>query len=231
MIDPAPDPAPDPSSAYCAVTPSGRSRRAWATLLIVVVVALVADLWSKTLAFERVAGDPVTVTRQLVLDAERPGHIIPRHAPVVVVPRLLEFTLVLNEGAVFGIGAGKRWFFVLFTAGAMVFVLWMFAKGTGARDWVAHTGAGLLIAGGLGNMYDRVRFACVRDFIHPLPDLRIGDWVVWPYVSNVADLWVIIGIVLLLVRLWNTPQPETKSKAPGEANPDAESRKRTPPTS
>ena len=38
----------------------------------------------------------------------KPSEQIPWHAPVVVVPKLLEFTLVANRGAVFGMGAGHR---------------------------------------------------------------------------------------------------------------------------
>ena len=32
-----------------------------------------------------------------------------------------------------GIGAGKRWSFILFTGGAIVFALWMFIAGTRPR--------------------------------------------------------------------------------------------------
>lgn len=190
---------------------AARSPRAWATMLVVLLLGLASDLISKHLAFERIADAPVVITREDVMAADRIGALLPRHEPVVVVPSVLEFTLVLNEGAVFGIGAGKRWFFVVFTGGAMLFVLWLFATGARADDPWAHTGAGLLLSGGLGNMYDRLQFACVRDFIHPLPGVEIAGREIWPYVSNVADLWVIIGIVLLLWRAWMAP-PESTSE-------------------
>jgi len=146
-----------------------------------------------------------------VLEARSLETLIPWHEPVVVIPRVLEFTLVLNPGAVFGIGAGARWFFVIFTVLAIGFGLWMFGAWTKARSGMAHVAIGLLIAGGLGNLYDRLRFACVRDFIHPLPDVRFPfGWrlpgqpsgEIWPYVSNVADLWLLIGIGLLMIHLW-----------------------------
>lgn len=211
-------PAGRPALAH---PPAARSRRAWLTLLAFVVFGLVSDLVSKDLAFERIADAPVVIAREAVLGADRIGALIPRHEPIVVVPSVLEFTLVLNEGAVFGIGAGKRWFFVVFTGAAMVFVLWLFATGARARDTWAHAGAGLLIAGGLGNMHDRLRYACVRDFIHPLPGVEVAGREIWPYVSNVADLWVIIGIVLLLWRAW-TAQPSPPAGAtPNAAEPDA----------
>jgi len=192
-----------------------RSGRAWLVLLLAMGAGLATDLASKWLAFERIAGAAVVVSREHVLEAQGKGLplgvLVPRHEPVHVVPGLLELTLVLNPGAVFGIGAGKRWFFVAFTLGALAVALWMFAKWTRPRDAWAHAGLGLLISGGLGNLYDRVQYACVRDFIHPLPGLRMpfgwrmpltGQTEIWPYVSNLADLWLLIGIGILLVHLW-----------------------------
>lgn len=188
-------------------------------LLVVVVIGLALDLASKSMAFAKVADTPVMITRQDVLAADRLSALIPMHEPVTVVESLLEFTLVLNPGAVFGIGAGQRVFFVLFTVAALGFAVWMFGAWTGPRDRAAHVGLGLLMSGGLGNLYDRMQFACVRDFIHPLPGVEFpfgiawpgGGREVWPYVSNVADLALIIGIGLLLLFAWRKPEPASQS--------------------
>lgn len=189
---------------------AGASPGAWARLAVWGAVALAADLWTKRFAFDHVAGTPVNVRRADVLSGVPLDSLVPDHHPVVVVPSVLEFTLVLNPGAVFGIGAGRRWFFIMFTLVALVFALFVFARWTSARDRAAHIALALLIAGGLGNLYDRIAYACVRDFIHPLPGLRLpfglkwpgGSGDVWPYVSNVADLFLLIGIGTLLVCSW-----------------------------
>ncbi len=192
-----------------------RSKRAWAVLLIVLVLGLIADLASKQLAFQHIADQPVTITRADVLGSVDPNReLIPRHRPITVVPRVLDLTLVLNQGAVFGMGAGKRWLFIVFTGGAIALGLWMFGAWTRPRDSVAHVSLGLLLAGGLGNLYDRLVYACVRDFIHPLPAVTIGNWEVWPYVSNVADALLIIGIIGLMWHLWRADRPA--KVAPGE---------------
>lgn len=204
-----------------SIRPASASKRAWLILIITTVVGLVADLWTKALAFERVAGFPVVVERDHVLQVPDLGVLIPPHEPVTVMPSVLEFTLVLNPGAVFGIGAGKRWFFVIFTVIACVVALALFVKWTRAKDWVAHMGFGLIISGGLGNLYDRLLFACVRDFIHPLPGVQLpfglswpgGNTEVWPYVSNVADAFLIVGIVMLMYHAWRMPDP-SKQIAP-----------------
>jgi signal peptidase II len=214
---PAPNPASSadqgqgaakPAPATHAEAPSWTSPVAWCWLLGSVTFGLVTDIWSKYVAFDRIAGFPVTFTREQVLETTPISALIPYHAPVVVVPDLLELTLVLNPGAVFGMGAGRRAFFITFTAVAMIFAVFMFARMTTARDRVSHFAIGLLIAGGLGNLYDRIIYACVRDFLHPLPGVRYPSWTpfgfagteVWPYVSNIADLWLIVGIGILMIK-------------------------------
>lgn len=189
-----------------------RSTRAWCVLLGVLIAGLAFDLWSKSYAFEHVGDAPVVVTREAVLSVDDPRVLIPHSDPVVVIPKVLNFTLVLNQGAVFGMGAGKRWLFVTFTVGAIALGLWMFGAWTDRRDIVAHVSLGLLLAGGLGNLYDRLVYACVRDFIHPLPDVWIGGWEVWPYVSNVADALLIIGIIGLMWHLWRI-EPKRREEA------------------
>lgn len=177
-------------------------------MLTVLVLGLFTDLASKYIAFNYVADRPVQVSREHVLMAQRGGvhlvSLVPPHEPVTVIPSVLEFSLVLNPGAVFGIGAGKRWFFITFTVGALLLAVWMFTVWTRPRDTFAHIAIGLLISGGLGNLYDRLMYACVRDFIHPLPGVRIPGTQreLWPYVSNLADLWLLIGIAVLMWHLW-----------------------------
>lgn len=198
---------------------AAKSVRAWVVLFLVVALSIGADLWSKAAAFERIADVPVVVEREavLALAAENPrqiGRLVPPHNAVTVVPHVLDLTLVLNPGAVFGIGPGQRGFFIAFTCIAIAFGLWMFARWTHPRDHWAHAGIGLVLGGGLGNLYDRLVYGCVRDFLHPLPGVRWpfglrpfgANGELWPYVSNVADAFLLIGIATLLVFLWRGPK-------------------------
>lgn len=188
-------------------------------LLTTVAIALFLDLFSKYLAFARLAGQPVRFTREdvLALPSSQINGLIPAHSPTVVVPHLLELKLVLNPGAVFGFGAGGRWFFAAFTVLAISFALWMFARWTTPRQTVTHASIGLIIAGGLGNLYDRLIYACVRDFLHPLYSLQFpGGRPVWPYVSNVADAFLLVGIAILMLHLWRgaeQPAPSAQDNA------------------
>lgn len=205
-----------------APRPACTSPRAWLLLAVVAALGLVTDLASKWAAFEFLPDSPAHVQRGDVLAAMNmsgPNGLIALvpDARLTVVPKLLDFTLVLNPGAVFGLGAGRRWFFIVFTLAAVAFATTMFARWTSRRDHLAHAGIALLVSGGLGNLYDRVVYACVRDFIHPLPGVKLpfglawpnGSPEVWPYVSNLADLYLLIGIAALIFFAWRKPPDPT----------------------
>jgi signal peptidase II len=189
-----------------AELPSWRSPASWARLLGVFVVGLVVDLWSKAWAFATVAGYPVELTRERVLDD--PSFRLPRHPRVEVLPwDLLDLQLVLNYGAVFGIGQHRRELFIAFTVLATVAAALLFARGTRARMWATHIAIGLILAGGLGNLYDRIAFGAVRDFLHMLPgwELPFGwTWPgnttpdVFPWVFNVADVLLLAGMAIFV---------------------------------
>ena len=51
----------------------------------------------------------------------------------------------------------------------------------------------IIIGGSLGNLYDRINFYAVPDFI----DLHIGNFH-W-FIFNVADIFITVGIIGLLV--------------------------------
>lgn len=196
--------------------PSWRSPIAWATLLAVAFAALALDLLTKEVAFRTVAGQPVQLDADLVRQSRDLSRLVPPHEPIRLVPGVLHLTLVLNRGAVFGVGQGHQGFFIAFTIAAFAFGVWVFLFWTRAGDIMAHAGIGLLLGGGLGNLYDRLAFACVRDFLHPLPGLILpfgwrvpftGSRELWPYVSNVADLLLLIGIAAIMTHVWRGGRP------------------------
>ncbi len=116
----------------------------WMRFVVVAVGGLALDLWSKQWAFHTLRqGGP----------------------PRVVIPHVLEFQTMLNKGALFGIGAGQTGLFLVASALALVLVVWMFSQ-TPRHRRLLHVALGAILAGALGNMFDR---ATVKLYEHPLP--------------------------------------------------------------
>jgi len=203
---------------------AGRSPLAWITLASVFLSGLAVDLISKSWAFENVLGSPVVLDRDAILAGDDPLRAFPPHQreDCVVLPwGLLDFDLVLNYGAVFGIGQHARGLFIVFTIIAVIVATSIFAFKTTARSRWVHAGIGLILAGGIGNLYDRIMFGAVRDFIHMFPgwDLPFGfEWPgggsgLFPWVYNVADVLLLAGMVILFLGFGgeSTPSPGSSS--------------------
>jgi signal peptidase II len=220
---------PIPAPAPAAPSPRAfRSATAWMRLLLVLAIGLGADLGSKWWAFENVAPEPVRDIRRKIM--ENPEWNVPHHKGVQALPMgLLDFQLVINHGAVFGIGANRRFFFIAFTIGALLAGLLVFGRFTSTRQWLAHLAIGLILAGGIGNLYDRIVFGVVRDFLHMLPEWTLpfgwnwpgGSPELFPWVFNLADVMLLAGMGLLILHMHRL---EKRLKAPGAAvtNPQSE---------
>lgn len=204
---PADEPDTNSAPIEAAERPSWRSAASWFRLVGVFAGGLALDLWSKSWAFAHVAGYPVELTRERVLDD--PSFMLPHHGRVEALPfGLLDFTLVLNYGAVFGIGQHRRELFIGFTIVATVAAIALFVRGTRQRMRVAHVAIGLILAGGLGNLYDRIEYGAVRDFLHMLPGWSLPNGWMWPgnstsevfpWVFNIADVLLLTGMGLFVI--------------------------------
>ena len=206
-------------------TPAWRSVRAWALLLAITVAGLASDPGTKSWAFRTVAGEPVELPYEEI--AGYPSYRLPWHAGVKALPAdLLDFRLVLNHGAVFGLGQQRRAVFVGFTIVAVVAAVGVFGWWTSSSAWWVHVGIALVLAGGLGNLHDRLAFGAVRDFLHMTPRWHLpfgwrwpgGSDELFPWVFNVADMQLLAGMAILLFTA-NRPEARTDgSPAPGPAD-------------
>lgn len=178
-------------------------------MLLVFALTLAGDLGGKSWAFSHVAGAPVTLDRDLLISSPD-FNPIPLHEPMpILVGRVVSLRLAINRGAVFGFGAGQRIFFILFTALAMLAGLVVFARQMSDRSHVAHVAMGLALAGAVGNFYDRIVYGAVRDFLHLLPGRSLPFGWSWPggrtelspWVFNVADVLLFVGLVLLIFQI------------------------------
>jgi signal peptidase II len=81
-----------------------------------------------------------------------------RFAPVQVVSDVVQFRLVYNPGAAFGLNVGphSRWVFFGLAVLALV-VLGAMLRGTEAADKLRIVSLSLICAGAVGNLVDRIR--------------------------------------------------------------------------
>ncbi len=120
------------------------------------------------------------------------------HAPVSIVKNVLELQTSHNTGALWGVGRGFQYsslfFAILSIIAAFGICYWLFVVGA-ARDLRLTMALGLIMAGALGNCYDRLVFGYVRDFVHFKIDPIGFDCAIF----NFADNMLVIGAVSLVL--------------------------------
>lgn len=105
----------------------------------------------------------------------------------------LNLTMAWNEGINFGLfdfGAAGRWVLVALALAIIAGLCVWVRKG----GWVEALGVGAIIGGALGNVWDRVRWGAVADFIN-MSCCGITN----PFAFNVADAAIFGGAALLVV--------------------------------
>ena len=118
---------------------------------------------------------------------------------IKAIPGVLNITLVLNDGAAFGLFKGKSVFFV-FIALAIIIVITAYLIKSRPLNRSVSIGLGLILGGAVGNLVDRIAFGSVIDFI---------DLGIWP-VFNIADSCITIGAVVLVFSML-TKKPNSKT--------------------
>lgn len=161
-------------------------------LTVVSVASLVSDIGTKLWAEKRLA--------------DYPGYIS-------VVDNHLMFVLAKNKGGAWGLLQGesenvRRPFFLLVSVAAIAFIVTLYRR-LQPRQYALKWGLPLVLGGALGNVFDRIRYGYVIDFI----DYR-ADWLKkanelaakympkhvvtdhWP-TFNVADIAICVGVALM----------------------------------
>ena len=185
------------------LTPSPVPLSRYALFAAVAAGGLAADLYSKWLVFTKLG---------------RPGEYVPT-APTTskmtsvwwLLDNVVGFQTSLNEGALFGMGQGMIPLFTVMSFLAIGFLIIWLTWLRGAQSRFITVIAGMMTAGILGNLYDRLGLHhliwnypgelhekgqpvyAVRDWIL----VMIGDWP-WPN-FNIADSLLVVGVSLLFI--------------------------------
>ncbi|MER3416986.1 MAG: hypothetical protein C4297_12345 [Gemmataceae bacterium] len=179
---------------------TARCGRYWWLFAVLTVSGLTADLASKATVFS----------------------LLPPQHEIVVIPHFFSIFHQerLNQGAVFGLGgqwgANANQLFALVSAAAAIAIVWWITRPGHLDSLSLSSSLGLLLAGALGNLYDRARLGGVRDFLWLYYRTEPHDWASsrfdWP-IFNVADMCLVSGACLLFLYGLLGPSPSTGAMA------------------
>lgn len=146
-----------------------RSQLKW---LWLAVIAIVLDFVSKQLA-------------ETYLTFAQPVYVLP----------VFDLTLLYNKGAAFSFlaneGGWQRWFFTVIAIGvSAVLTVWLMKLKPNEK--LLSIALALVIGGALGNLYDRLAYGHVIDFIHLHWDNNYFP------AFNIADSAISLGAAMLL---------------------------------
>ncbi len=113
--------------------------------------------------------------------------------PIPLWAGVFEFQYCENRGVAFGMLQGQRWVFIPLTLLVVGLLAVMLFRSEWRRSRVFCISAALIIAGGIGNLIDRIFRGYVTDFLY----FKLIDFPIF----NVADCYVTVGAVLLFVFL------------------------------
>ena len=151
--------------------------------LLLVAATLVLDRWTKVL-----------IQKRFDLNESIP-----------VIDGFFNITYVRNTGVAFGIfssisSPAKSLLLSVFTAFAAVVVV-TYSVRSPARNRLLQIALGLILGGALGNLYDRLAYSYVVDFL----EFYAGSYH-WPS-FNVADSAISVGVGLLALEIIRSEAP------------------------
>lgn len=122
--------------------------------------------------------------------------------------KIFDLTYLENKGAIFGSMAGQRWFLIGFTSLLILAGIFILIKYRN-RSNLLTAAVSLFVAGGIGNLIDRIRFGYVVDMF----EFKIFKFAIF----NVADIYVTFAMIILAVYILFFDSKSSKSKDSAEA--------------
>lgn len=112
-----------------------------------------------------------------------------------IIKDFLRISYVKNTGAAFSILDGNTLLVTIIGIVIIIMIIWYLYKNK-VNKMIDKIGYSLILGGSIGNLFDRVCYGYVRDFI----DIQIGEYN-YP-IFNLADSFIVIGVILLFIGAW-----------------------------
>ena len=114
-------------------------------------------------------------------------------SPILFTSKFLNINLIWNDGIAFGLFSfDQSLYYNLLTLVIILItliILWLMLRAEGLEK-ISFL---MIIGGSLGNLYDRINYSSVPDFI----DFHISNFH-W-FIFNVADIFISLGVLLLII--------------------------------
>jgi len=180
--------------------------------VLTLAAGLAADLGSKHAAFASLLGSPPDlsdrveeVRRQFLTHVGREPtgkEVLHQLHPTREGPAGIRLTLSTNPGVIFGLDM-PRWAILAATGVVTIAVIVAFAT-TPADRHATPPAMGLILAGALGNLYDRLFSVVSLPGVEPIRNqvrdfLDFSAWH-YPWIFNVADALLVVGVALVVLQ-------------------------------
>ena len=116
------------------------------------------------------------------------------NSSIILIPHVLNLTYVQNTGAAFGIGNNSTSMFVAVNVVIIGLITYFIFSKKEELSKLILIALHLVLAGGIGNLIDRIARGFVIDYIDISPLIN------YP-VFNLADIFVVIGCLIIAVFL------------------------------
>lgn len=128
---------------------------------------------------------------------------------VTFIDGFMDFTFVENRGAAFGILNGRVWLLLVIAAVICIVIIAAMLKMPNTKEykWLKWS-LMLILAGAIGNVADRLFRGYVVDFFE-------FTFIKWP-VFNMADIYVVIGTVVMAVLVLFVIKDDKEEKDAGK---------------
>ena len=183
--------------------PTKRPRLRYALFAVLSVSALAWDLWSKWAVFDWLGVR---------------GKFAVWKGSLLGIPVNFELATTFNLGALWGLGQGQTWLFASLSIVAIFVIAYFLWTGQAIESWWLTVASGLLLAGTMGNLYDRLglhgwkdakgQIYGVRDFLDFVFFNGGFQWATF----NFADSYLVTGAIMLVLHsFWQPQQNPTPS--------------------
>lgn len=112
-----------------------------------------------------------------------------------------------NTGVAFGMFQGMGTVFAILAAMVSVGLIYYYPR-VPKKDWIMRLALGMMLAGALGNLIDRIYQGHVTDFI------SVGTFAVF----NVADSSITVGVIVLFLGIYFEERRNKPKLIEGEVN-------------